>query len=82
VDPHPDFAVPLLRRLVVETSELRPNGAGRVHGPALALGWYVDPGAGESGEPPVGTLYLVADEALPRPVWVAQARLAAVRVED
>jgi hypothetical protein len=82
VDPHPDFAVPLVRRLVVETAEPRADGAGKVRGPALALGWYVDPDAAASGEPPVGTLYLVADETLPRPVWVAQARLAAVRVED
>jgi hypothetical protein len=81
VDPHPDFAVPLVQRLVVETSEPRPSGSGNVGGPALALGWYVDPTAGESGEPPVGTLYLVADESLPRPVWVAQARLTRLRVE-
>jgi hypothetical protein len=82
MDPHPDFAVALVRRLAVETAEPRPGGDGHVRGPALALGWYVDPDAAESGEPPVGTLYLVADPTLPRPVWVAQARLAAVRVED
>jgi hypothetical protein len=82
VDPHPDFAVALVRRLEVETSEPRPDGVGTVHGPAIALGWYVDPNAADSDGPPVGTLYLVADETLPRPVWVAQARLAAVRVDD
>ena len=48
----------------------------------LARGWWVDPGAGESGEPPTGTLYLVADEALPRPVWVAQGRLTRFQLED
>jgi hypothetical protein len=80
VDPHPDFAVAVLQRLVLETNEPRQGGDGNVRGPALALGWYVDPTAGASGEPPVGTLYLVADETLPRPVWVAQARLTALRV--
>jgi hypothetical protein len=82
MDPHPDFAVPLTRHLFLETSEQRPDGSGTVGGPALALGWYVDPAAGEDGEPPVGTLYLVADESLPRPVWVAQGRLTGFRVES
>jgi hypothetical protein len=81
MDPHPDFAVALVQRLVVETSEPRPSGDGSVSGPALALGWYVDPTAGENGEPPVGTLYLVADESLPRPVWVAQRRLIGLRLD-
>ena len=80
MDPHPDFAVAVPQRLLLETNEPRPGGVGTVRGPALALGWYVDPDAGSSGEPPVGTLYLIADETLPRPVWVAQARLTAVRV--
>jgi hypothetical protein len=76
VNPHPDFAVPVTHRLFLDTDAPRPDGDGMVSGQALALGWYVD--AGARGEPD-GTLYLIADMRLPRPVWVTQSRLAAVR---
>ncbi len=78
---HADFAVPVTQRLVVETDHERPGGGGTIAGAVLALGWWVDASAGESGEPPTGTLYLVVDEALPRPVWVAQANLTRVRLD-
>jgi hypothetical protein len=85
VEHHADFAVPVVRKLRVETSRELP-GADRetVAGPVLALGWWVDPdaGTGDAAEPPTGVLYLVADERLPRPVWVKQADLVSFRVED
>ena len=79
MDPHPDFAVAITRRLVLEAEG---DDGETVTGHALALGWYVDPDAGASGEPPVGTLYLVVDARHPRPLWVKQSRLTAARVVD
>jgi hypothetical protein len=81
VEHHADFAIPCPHRLFVETSYERPDG-GLVTGRVLALGWWVDPEAGASGQPPAGTLYLVADETLPRPVWAAQGRLTGFRLLD
>jgi hypothetical protein len=82
VEHHADFAVPVLRRLRVETARARPTGDGTVAGDVLALGWWVDPEAGAGGEQPTGALSLVADESLPRPVWVAQGDLTGFRLED
>jgi hypothetical protein len=83
MEHHADFAIPVTRRLVVETDYARPNGGGTIGGPVLALGWWVDkPGSEPSGEEPAGTLYLVADATQPRPVWVAQGRLTSFRLED
>jgi hypothetical protein len=44
----------------------------------------VDPAAAttDAEGQPTGVLYLVADERLPRPVWVKQADLVSFRVED
>jgi hypothetical protein len=83
VEHHADFAVPVLRRLRVETTRELTDG-GEVGGLVLALGWWVDPdaGTGDDDSPPTGTLYLVADERLPRPVWVAQGDLVRFRLED
>ncbi len=119
MEHHADFAVAIVQRLHVETRHTRPDGAGKIAGRAIALGWWVDaPGSPPSGEPavepkaeqparagrapverpsgqpegsaeqrtsvqePTGTLYLVVDDALPRPVWVAQGDLTAIRLED
>jgi hypothetical protein len=83
VEHHADFAVALPHRLEVETRHDRPDGAGKVAGRAIALGWWVEqPGTLPTDETPTGTLYLVVDEALPRPVWVAQGDLTAVRLAD
>jgi hypothetical protein len=79
---HADFAVPLAQRMVVETSLERPDGEGKVAGRALALGWWVTPPGEPDPEEPAGTLYLLADESLPRPVWVAQAQVVAFKLED
>ena len=83
MEHHADFAVPVAQRLFVETDYDRPGVAdGKVAGRAIALGWWVDrPGDAPSSEP-TGVLYLVVDETLPRPVWVAQGRLTAVRLDD
>ena len=79
MEHHADFAVALPQRLFVDTDYERPDGS-TVSGRVLALGWWVG-GPGE-GEEPAGTLYLVADETLPRPVWCAQGRLTRLRLED
>ena len=81
MEHHADVAVPCAHGLLVETDYERPDG-GLVAGRVLAFGWWVDPDAGAAGESPTGTLYLVADEALPRPVWVAQGRLTGFRLVD
>jgi hypothetical protein len=79
--PHADFAIPVTQPLVVETDHDRPGGDGTIGGPVLALGWWVEqPGDSRQEGPPAGTLYLVADETQPRPVWVAQARLTGFRL--
>lgn len=81
MEHHADFAVPVTQPLYVETDYDRPDGEGKVAGRAIALGWWVDqPGTPPSEEPPTGVLYLVVDEALPRPVWCAQGHLTSVRL--
>lgn len=81
MEHHADFAVPVAQRLRVETDYVRPNGDGHVAGFAIALGWWVDkPGEPASSDAPAGVLYLLVDEALPCPVWCAQARLTSVRL--
>jgi hypothetical protein len=83
VEHHADFAIPVTQRLVVETDYDRPNGGGTIGGPVLALDWWVEkPGDPPAEGPPTGTLYLVADESQPRPVWVAQGRLPGFRLES
>ena len=83
MEHHADFAVPVLHRLRLETSHDRPDGSGKVAGRALALGWWVDaPGQPTPPGESVGTLYLVADETLSRPVWVRQAHVTGLRLED
>ena len=81
---HADFAVAIPHRLEVETRHDRPGADGRVAVRVIALGWWVDPPGAQpaGGGEPVGTLYLVVDEALARPVWVAQGELTAVRLLD
>lgn len=82
MEHHADFAVPVTQRLFVETDYDRPTGGGKVSGRAIALGWWVDePGAAPPAGPPTGVLYLVVDEALPRPVWCAQGRLTSTRLD-
>jgi hypothetical protein len=84
VEHHADFAVGLAQRLWLETAHDRPGSDGKIAGRAraLALGWWVDrPGEQTPPAESVGTLYLVADEALPRPVWVRQADVTALRLE-
>lgn len=81
MEHHADFAVAVTQRLYLETDYQRPDG-GNVAGRVLALGWWVEtPGSEPSGEP-VGTLYLVVDETLPRPVWVAQGRVTRSELAD
>lgn len=82
MEHHADFAIPVTQPLVVETDYERPGG-GMIGGPVLALGWWVDkPGDPPSTAPPTGTLYLVADMSMPRPVWVAQGRLTGFTLAD
>jgi hypothetical protein len=83
MEHHADFAVPVAQRLYLETDYDRPDG-GKVAGRALALGWWVDPPGSDpaGGGEPIGTLYLVVDESLPRPVWVAQGRVTRTQLGD
>jgi hypothetical protein len=82
MEHHADFAVAVTQRLWIESDYDRPNAEGKVAGRAIALGWWVDKPGGEPTGDPVGVLYLVVDEALPRPVWLAQGRLVRVRLDD
>ena len=82
MEHHADFAIPVTQRLIVDTDCERPNASGTIGGPVLALGWWVEgPGDPPPEGPPTGTLYLVADETQPRPVWVAQGRLTSFKLD-
>ncbi len=83
MEHHADFAVPLSQHVWLETVHERPDGTGKISGQALALGWWVDPpGEPTSLEEAAGTLYLVADESLPHPVWVREGDIRSFRVGD
>jgi hypothetical protein len=81
MEHHADFAVGVAQRIVLETDYERPDGAVSKVACSLWVGGSNAPGTESAGEP-VGTLYLVVDETLPRPVWVAQGRVTRTRLED
>jgi hypothetical protein len=64
--PRPDRVLALAVPLWVETSVARPDGEGNVSGFAVALGWNT---------PQRSSAYLISDDGLPRPLWVAEADL-------
>lgn len=61
--PRPDNLLALAVPLWVETSVARPGGDGKVSGFAIAFGWNT---------PQRSSAYLISDESVPRPVWVAE----------
>jgi hypothetical protein len=65
--PRPDRVLALAVPLWVETSVARPGSEGNVSGFAVALGWNT---------PQRSSAYLISDDDLPRPLWVAEADLA------
>lgn len=64
--PRPDNLLALGLPLWVETSVARPGGEGNVSGFAIAFGWNT---------PQRSSAYLISDDVLPRPVWVAETEL-------
>jgi hypothetical protein len=64
--PRPDRVVALAVPLWVETSVHRPGSEGHVSGFAIALGWNT---------PQRSSAYLISDDGLSRPLWVAEADL-------
>lgn len=62
----PDNVLALAVPLWVETSVARPVGEGNVSGFAIAFGWNT---------PQRSSAYLISDDGLPRPLWVAEADL-------
>jgi hypothetical protein len=62
----PDHLVALALPLWVETSVARPVGEGNVSGFAIAFGWNT---------PQKSSAYLISDDAVRRPVWVAEDEL-------
>jgi hypothetical protein len=64
--PRPDRVVALAVPLWVETSVARPGSEGNVSGFAIALGWNT---------PQRSSAYLISDDELPRPLWVAETDL-------
>jgi hypothetical protein len=83
VEHHADFAVPVSQKLEVETSADPGDGKPRIAGRVIALGWWIDSGAGSDPDhTPTGTLYLVADQRRSRPYWVKQADLTAIRLVE
>jgi hypothetical protein len=64
--PRPDRVLALTAPLWVETSVARPGSEGNVSGLAIALGWNT---------PQRSSAYLISDDDLPRPLWVAEADL-------
>jgi hypothetical protein len=64
--PRPDNLLALALPVWMETSVARPAGEGNVSGFAIALGWNT---------PQKSSAYLISDESLGKPVWVAEAEL-------
>ena len=64
--PRPDNVVALAMPMWVETSVARPGGEGNVSGYAIALGWNT---------PQKSSAYLISDDVLAHPIWVAESRL-------
>jgi hypothetical protein len=64
--PRPDKVVALALPMWIETSVGRPGGEGKVSGYAIALGWNT---------PQNSSAYLISDDVLPRPIWVAESRV-------
>jgi len=64
--PRPDNVLALALPVWVETSVARPAGEGNVSGYAIALGWNT---------PQKSSAYLISDDAIARPVWVAESEL-------
>jgi hypothetical protein len=62
----PDNLLALALPVWVETSVARPGGDGNVSGFAIAFGWNT---------PQKSSAYLICDDVLPRPVWVAEGEL-------
>jgi hypothetical protein len=82
IEHHADFAVPITQRLWLDSTVPRRNGTGSIAGWAIALGWWVDPGAEERGES-VGTLYLVVDpQDDGPPAWVREGNVRRAQVRE
>jgi hypothetical protein len=64
--PRPDHLLALAVPLWVETLVARAGGEGTVSGFAIALGWNT---------PQNSSAYLISDDAIRRPVWVAESEL-------
>ncbi len=83
IEHHADFAVPVTKNMRVTTAAVPDDGLGPIEGEVIALGWWVDPEAGNDPDHiPVGTLYLVVDEGRPRPMWIRQSDLLSVHIEQ
>ncbi|MDJ0497377.1 MAG: hypothetical protein QNJ89_06075 [Acidimicrobiia bacterium] len=83
MEHHADFAIPVAQDLNVTTTAQPDDGYGPIEGRVIALGWWVQPETVEDPDHvPAGTLYLVVDERRPRPMWVREAQLTAVRLAD
>lgn len=75
--------MPISQKLEVETKADPRDGKPTIAGRVIALGWWVKSGhADVDADGPTGTLYLVADQRRPRPYWVAQADLTAIRLVE
>jgi hypothetical protein len=64
--PRPDNLVALALPVWVETSVAGPAGEGNVSGYAIALGWNT---------PQRSSAYLISDDSIRKPVWVAESDL-------
>jgi hypothetical protein len=64
--PRPDNLLALALPVWLETSVARPAGDGNVSGFAIALGWNT---------PQKSSAYLISDDAIRRPVWIAETEL-------
>ena len=84
MEHHADFAVSVTHRLWLETRVPHTSGEGMIRGWAIAPGWWVDANVNDDGThgEPIGTLYLIVDEAQPGPpVWIAEGNVVRSRVD-
>jgi hypothetical protein len=72
MEHHADFAVHVTHWLWIDGKTADQRGAREIHGWAIALGWWVNPGYTDDA---TGTLYLVVDEQGGAPVWIAEGNV-------
>lgn len=79
LEHHADFAVPVTHWLWIDAKNDTQSETREIHGWAIALGWWVNPGYTDDA---TGTLYLVVDEQGGASAWIAEGNIVNSTVVD